>query len=129
MLEKVAQDHTEQFGQLYHEAHLKQIKERPYLWGTHVWNMFDFAVTKRDEGEHKGQNNKGLMTIDHFATIADLNNSLRLSNQRGQDNITLIFKGANGETLESGSSVKGLSEIIATRNAYGLDYMEVYTVK
>ncbi|MCD8382878.1 MAG: hypothetical protein LUC30_08205 [Clostridiales bacterium] len=40
------------------------ISERPWLWATHVWNMYDFAADSRDEGGVKGRNNKGLVTMD-----------------------------------------------------------------
>lgn len=29
---------------MYHEHILNCINRRPYLWATHVWNMFDFAA-------------------------------------------------------------------------------------
>lgn len=40
------------------------IEERPWLWATHVWNLFDFAADGRDEGGKHGENQKGLVTID-----------------------------------------------------------------
>jgi beta-galactosidase len=40
------------------------MKERPWLWCAFVWNMFDFAMDKRDEGDHAGRNDKGLVTYD-----------------------------------------------------------------
>ena len=40
------------------------IDERPWLWATHVWNMFDFGCAARNEGGVAGRNNKGLVTID-----------------------------------------------------------------
>lgn len=43
---------------------IRQIKQRPYLWATHVWNMFDFAADARDEGGEAGMNHKGLVTFD-----------------------------------------------------------------
>ena len=43
----------------YHHEMLKTFAARPYLWSTHVWNMFDFAADARDEGGCKGRNNKG----------------------------------------------------------------------
>ena len=43
---------------------LRMIEERPWLWATHVWNMFDFAADGRDEGGKHGENQKGLVTID-----------------------------------------------------------------
>lgn len=57
-------DYTEQYQALYHEHMLRMIEERPYLWCTYVWNMFDFAADGRDEGGVKGRNNKGLVTFD-----------------------------------------------------------------
>ena len=43
---------------------LNMIEERPYLWATHVWNLFDFAADGRDEGGKHGENQKGLVTFD-----------------------------------------------------------------
>ena len=34
---------------VYHEHMAKMIADRPWLWATHVWNMFDFAADGRDE--------------------------------------------------------------------------------
>lgn len=34
------------------------------VWGSFVWNLFDFAVDKRNEGELPGRNDKGLVTYD-----------------------------------------------------------------
>jgi len=38
--------------------------EKPYLWATFVWVGFDFPSAGRDEGDHKGRNDKGLITFD-----------------------------------------------------------------
>lgn len=57
-------DYTEEYQAYYHHEMLKTFAQRPYLWSTHVWNMFDFAADARDEGGCKGRNNKGLMTYD-----------------------------------------------------------------
>ncbi len=57
-------DYTETYQCVYHEHILKCIEERPYLWATHVWNLFDFAADGRDEGGKHGQNQKGLVTFD-----------------------------------------------------------------
>ena len=38
--------------------------KRPFLWATHVWNMFDFAADARDQGGEPGMNHKGLVTFD-----------------------------------------------------------------
>jgi beta-galactosidase len=57
-------DYTEEYAAQYHHDMLKTFATRPYLWSTHVWNMFDFAADARDEGGVKGRNNKGLVTYD-----------------------------------------------------------------
>ncbi|MDL2249915.1 glycoside hydrolase family 2 protein [Lachnospiraceae bacterium OttesenSCG-928-J05] len=57
-------DYTETYQTLYHEHMLKMIEARPYLWATHVWNLFDFAADGRDEGGKHGENQKGLVTLD-----------------------------------------------------------------
>ncbi len=57
-------DYTEEYQAYYHEELIKQIADRPYLWATHVWNMFDFAADARSEGGENGMNHKGLVTFD-----------------------------------------------------------------
>ncbi len=57
-------DYTEEYQSFYHEELIKQIAARPYLWATHVWNMFDFAADARAEGGENGMNHKGLVTFD-----------------------------------------------------------------
>lgn len=57
-------DYTETYQAVYHEHMLKMIEERPWLWATHVWNLFDFAADGRDEGGKHGENQKGLVTMD-----------------------------------------------------------------
>lgn len=57
-------DYTEEYQAHYHEELIKQLYTRPYLWATHVWNMFDFGADGRNEGGENGQNHKGLVTFD-----------------------------------------------------------------
>ncbi len=59
-----AGDYSEEYQALYHEHMAKVIEERPWLWATHIWNMFDFGCDARKEGGVAGRNNKGLMTLD-----------------------------------------------------------------
>jgi beta-galactosidase len=56
--------HPEEYQAQFHEVYWKAIAARPFLWGTFVWNMFDFAVDSRDEGDTPGRNDKGLVTYD-----------------------------------------------------------------
>jgi beta-galactosidase len=56
--------HPEEWQNLVHETHWKALKTRSYLWGKYIWNMFDFAVDSRGEGDTAGRNDKGLVTYD-----------------------------------------------------------------
>lgn len=57
-------DYSEGYQCLYHEHMLEMIEARPWLWATHVWNLFDFAADGREEGGKSGVNQKGLVTMD-----------------------------------------------------------------
>ncbi len=57
-------DYTESYQAVYHEHIIDMIEERPWLWSTYVWNLFDFAADGRDEGGKHGENQKGLVTFD-----------------------------------------------------------------
>lgn len=57
-------DYTESYQCVYHEHMLRMIEARPWLWATHVWNLFDFGADGRDEGGKHGENQKGLVTFD-----------------------------------------------------------------
>jgi beta-galactosidase len=56
--------HPEEWQSLVHETAWAAMKERPFVWGTFVWCMFDFAVSTRHEGGIPGRNDKGLVTYD-----------------------------------------------------------------
>ncbi len=56
--------HPEEYGNLFHETYWQQMQARPFLWCKFVWNMFDFAVAGRNEGDTPGRNDKGLVTYD-----------------------------------------------------------------
>ncbi|CVI65905.1 Beta-glucuronidase [Clostridiales bacterium CHKCI001] len=57
-------DYSEEYQALYHEHMAKVLDERPWIWSSHVWNMFDFGCAARNEGGVAGRNNKGLVTMD-----------------------------------------------------------------
>lgn len=56
--------HPENWQTEYHIQNWKIISERPYVWGSFVWNMFDFGAAHRTEGDRPGVNDKGLVTHD-----------------------------------------------------------------
>ena len=43
---------------------IRAFEERKFVIGSYVWNMADFGSENRDEGGRKGQNMKGLVTMD-----------------------------------------------------------------
>ena len=54
--------HYENYQSELHERVWEQLSQRKYLWGKYIWCMFDFASDGREEGDTKGQNDKGLAT-------------------------------------------------------------------
>jgi hypothetical protein len=56
--------HPEEYMNHRHELALHDINERPWLWCTTIWNLFEFASDQRNEGELPGINDKGLITLD-----------------------------------------------------------------
>ena len=57
-------DQSEEYQCKYNEYMLKFFEKRPYLWATHLWNMFDFAADARNQGGEPGMNHKGVVTFD-----------------------------------------------------------------
>ena len=56
--------HPENWQTFYHMENWKIINERPFVWGSFIWNMFDFGAANRTEGDRPGINDKGLVTRD-----------------------------------------------------------------
>jgi beta-galactosidase len=54
----------EEYASDVHEVDYATIAARPYLFGTFVWNMFDFGSGIRHEGDIGATNTKGLVTFD-----------------------------------------------------------------
>lgn len=54
----------EEYESHIHETAWAALSQRPYLWGTWLWNAFDFATTIRHEGDADDINTKGLVTYD-----------------------------------------------------------------
>lgn len=56
--------HPETYQALCHEQQYQAIARHPEVWGSFVWNMFDFGSDDRAEGDQEGINDKGLVTYD-----------------------------------------------------------------
>ena len=57
-------DQSEEYQCKYHEHLLRFFDKRPFMWATHLWNLFDFAADARNQGGEPGMNHKGLVTFD-----------------------------------------------------------------
>lgn len=56
--------HPQEKQTYIHMNDWKVIAERDYIWGSFLWNMFDFGSALRREGDTNNQNNKGLVSQD-----------------------------------------------------------------
>lgn len=56
--------HPENWQTYYHMENWRTLSCRPFVWGTFVWNMFDFGAAHRHEGSRLGLNDKGLVSFD-----------------------------------------------------------------
>lgn len=56
--------HPESWQAYYHEENWKAINERPFIWGSFIWNLFDFGAAHRTEGDRDGRNDKGLVSFN-----------------------------------------------------------------
>jgi beta-galactosidase len=56
---------AEEYESYIHEQNWHTLRTKPYLWGTFLWNSFDFGSTTRSEGNAQDINTKGIVTFDH----------------------------------------------------------------
>lgn len=56
--------HPENWQTHYHMANWREIAARPFVWGSFIWNLFDFGAAHRHEGDRVGINDKGLVSFD-----------------------------------------------------------------
>ena len=56
---------AEEYESYIHEQNWSTLRSKPYLWGTFLWNSFDFGSTTRSEGNAQDINTKGIVTYDH----------------------------------------------------------------
>ena len=63
----MVRDYSEEYQALYHETVYPIFESRDYLYGSYVWNMFDFHSGLRKEGGQENINAKGLVTYDRNA--------------------------------------------------------------
>ncbi len=54
----------EEYAGYVHEKDYAAIASKEYLYGTYIWNMFDFGSGIRHEGDIGATNTKGLVTFD-----------------------------------------------------------------
>ncbi|MEX5748041.1 glycoside hydrolase family 2 TIM barrel-domain containing protein [Massilia sp. X63] len=56
--------HPEGFQSYIHEKTWPQLRDKPYLWASWLWNMFDFGTAIRMEGDLVDTNDKGIVSFD-----------------------------------------------------------------
>lgn len=103
--------HYENYQSLMHEQIWAQFAKRPYLWGKFVWCMFDFASCGREEGDTKGQNDKGLATREripkdayyYYKSVWNKEKMLHITNKRFArriESITEVKAYSNAQSAE-----------------------------
>jgi beta-galactosidase len=60
----IGRPQPEEYESWVHEQSWPVIRDRPFIFGSYVWNMFDFASDLRNEGDSVDINTKGLVTFD-----------------------------------------------------------------
>jgi beta-galactosidase len=60
----VGRPQPEEFESFVHEANWPAIRDRPFIFASWAWNMFDFPSDLRGEGDSVDLNTKGLVTFD-----------------------------------------------------------------
>ena len=63
-VEPKVRDYSEEYQAHFHEHAYPIFESKPWLWGSFIWNLFDFSSAGRDEGGQKFINAKGLVTYD-----------------------------------------------------------------
>jgi beta-galactosidase len=56
--------HPEEWQALVHENAWQSLRDQHWLFSKFIWCMFDFGSAGRNEGDHPGMNDKGLVTAD-----------------------------------------------------------------
>lgn len=94
--------HPEEYQNDLHEAALRAIQDRQYLWATYVWNLIDFGSDSRNEGNKPGINDKGLVSYDRQTKKDSF--YLYKANWNGEDSFVYItsrrWEQRSGETVE-----------------------------
>lgn len=131
--------HYEEYQSIYHEETWKDIMTFKNVWGEFIWCMFDFASDAREEGDTKGQNDKGLVTRDRqtkkdafyfYKSVWNDEKMVHITSSRYHErpsNVPEVKAYANADTVElfvngvsvgvaQGSSETGKSTIFTWKN-------------
>lgn len=119
-------DYSEEYQTKYHHELIKIFNSRTWIWGTYVWNMFDFASDLRDEGGVQGMNNKGLVTHDRktrkdsfyiYKSYWSKDDVLHIASKRyvkrvkGKTSLSVITNQKNVELIVNGKSIGKITPV------------------
>lgn len=128
--------HPENWQTHFHENYWEQIDQRPYLWGSFVWNMFDFGAAHRTEGEKPGKNDKGIVSFDRkdkkdafyfYKANWNLNDPMiyiterRLEQRINSKQTIKVYSNLRKVTLK----VNGKNYSLSRKGAYGQFYFDI----
>lgn len=127
--------HYENYQSALHEDIWAQFSQRQYLWGKYVWCMFDFASDGRQEGDTKGQNDKGLVTRERvpkdafyfYKSVWNAEPMLHLTEKRFTERPSLVPQVkaySNAESVEL--FVDGVSQGIIYRSNLKASFSTVF---
>lgn len=128
--------HPEEYQAIFHEKTYADLETLEALWGKFVWCMFDFASDAREEGDTKGQNDKGLVTRDRqtykdayyfYKSVWNDENMLHLTSKRYYNHpwrVKQIKAYSNADSVEL--FVNGESMGVIKRSSLSEKYSTVF---
>jgi beta-galactosidase len=112
--------YTDEYAVTFHEAYLKAVAARPWLWCAFMWNLAGQASDSRNEGDAAGRGDGGLLSFDRKVKNDDYsvyqawwspNPVVRLESSTWTDRtnasatITAISNGVSVEAFLNGASL------------------------
>ncbi len=126
--EPKVKDYSEEYQSLYHETVYEILNSKEYLWGSFVWNLFDFSSARRNEGGVKYLNQKGLVTYDrqtkkdpfyYYKAIWSKEKFIHICSKRFEKRVDESIDIKVYTNLDSVKLINGKTELTQTNNSNG----------